>query len=98
MPRVFASCATGAKKREKKKREEVTAQFADSIDKFLKRKQNGVEGNVSTTPDVCNEETSGLNLIEETVNVAVVDATSNSSRTDNEAAAGISRLLIQLVN
>ena len=60
MPRVFASCAIGAEIHQKKKREaKVTAQFAGSIDKFLKRKRNDVEGNVITTPDtISKEETS----------------------------------------
>ena len=44
----------------------MTSQFAGSINKFLKRKRNHLKENVSTTPDtVRNEETLGLNCVEE---------------------------------
>ena len=53
----------------------------------MKRKPNDVERNVSTAPDtISNEETSVLNCVEETVNVAAVNTTFNLSSIDDEAA------------
>ena len=38
MPRVYASCSSGAKKRKKKKKQdEVTFQLAGCMDKFVKK-------------------------------------------------------------